>query len=219
MAQRTPLLGEGPASDRRARRCRARISRELGRARDASQTLRRLEDDAERAATGSEVDLATPDDAEEDCRVLWWGPIDSIRLFRATLCTVRRRLERICHRSISEGEALEAMLDHAILAWGGREERVRREWRVLARDGFRCTVPGCSSYRNLQDHHVVFRSAGGDDAESNRTTLCAWHHLRGVHAGRVRITGRAPRRLRFELGMRAGRPPLCVYTAEEVQLA
>ena len=88
---------------------------------------------------------------------------------------------------------------------------MRRAWRVFARDGWRCTVPGCSSYRNLQDHHVVFRSAGGSDDEVNRTTLCAWHHLRGVHAGRVRITGRAPRRLRFELGLREGGPPLLVY--------
>ena len=213
----------------------------------ARVTLRRLEDEAERAALGLEPGFAAGDadpptgrqvraqtsasekdplrvgaarDTEEEaCRVLWWGPVGAIRLFRATLCTVRRRLERICGRRPSEGEALEAMLDHAILAWGGREERVRREWRVLARDGFRCSVPGCSSYRNLHDHHIVFRSQGGSDAASNRTTLCAWHHLRGVHAGRVRIAGRAPRRLRFELGLRAGRPPLLAHSADELLLA
>jgi hypothetical protein len=58
---------------------------------------------------------------------------------------------------------------------------------------------------------VVFRSQGGSDALENRTTLCAWHHLRGVHAGRMRCTGTAPDRLRFELGLRRGRPPLLVY--------
>ncbi len=49
-------------------------------------------------------------------------------------------------------------------------------------------------------HHVVFRSAGGSDAEDNLTTLCAAHHQRGVHGGGpLRITGRAPAELRFEL--------------------
>jgi hypothetical protein len=103
------------------------------------------------------------------------------------------------------------MLDHAFLAWGGDEHRVRAAWRVFARDRWRCTVPGCSSYRNLHDHHIRYRSAGGSNDEANRTTLCAWHHLRGVHAGRVRLAGRAPEGLRFELGLRAGRPPLLSY--------
>ena len=89
----------------------------------------------------------------------------------------------------------------------GRERSARaREHRVFARDRWRCTVPGCTSYRNLHDHHVVFRSAGGDDELANRTTLCAYHHLRGVHAGRVRVLGTAPDRLRFELGLRPGLP-------------
>ncbi len=60
--------------------------------------------------------------------------------------------------------------------------------------------------RNLHDHHIVFRSAGGSDGLENRVTLCAFHHLRGVHTGLVSVTGRAPDRLRFEL-------PLAVYTS------
>jgi hypothetical protein len=187
-------------------------------------TLRRLEDEVgerERIAASKRQDCAQPRDPEaaggpEDaCRVLCWGPADAIRLVRATLCTLRRRLERATGRAASEGDAFEAMLDHALHVWGGGEERVRRAWRVFARDGWRCTVPGCSSYRNLHDHHVVFRSAGGSNEEANRTTLCAWHHLRGVHAGRVRVRGRAPNRLLFELGLREGRAPLLVYGAGE----
>jgi len=146
--------------------------------------------------------------------VLVWGPADALRLVRATLCTLRRRIERATGRCPSEGEAFEAMLDHALHAWG-REERRGRAWRVFERDGWRCTVPGCSSYRNLQDHHVVFRCAGGSNELANRTTLCAWHHLRGVHSGRVRVSGRAPGGLRFELGLREGRAPLVAYRAGE----
>lgn len=78
---------------------------------------------------------------------------------------------------------------------------------------------GCSSFRNLHDHHIVFRSAGGSNDLSNRTTLCAWHHLRGVHAGVVRCTGVAPRRLRFELGVRFDGASLAVYEAGDVVVA
>ena len=44
-----------------------------------------------------------------------------------------------------------------------------------------CTAPGCTSYRNLHRHHIVFRSHRGSNQPSNLTTLCAWHHERGVH--------------------------------------
>jgi hypothetical protein len=76
-----------------------------------------------------------------------------------------------------------------------------------------------SSYRNLHDHHVVFQSLGGSDELANRTTLCAFHHLRGVHAGRVRCAGRAPSGLVFELGLRPGRPALVRYGPGERLLA
>ena len=46
----------------------------------------------------------------------------------------------------------------------------------------------------------IVRSAGGPDEPWNRTTLCAFHHHRGVHAGEVQISGRAPYGLLFELG-------------------
>jgi len=60
-------------------------------------------------------------------------------------------------------------------------------------------VPGCTSQRNLHAHHVLFRSAGGSDDDANLTTLCAAHQQRGVHAGVIRISGRAPGGLVFEL--------------------
>jgi len=80
-------------------------------------------------------------------------------------------------------------------------------------DGWRCTVPGCSSRRNLHAHHIVYRSAGGSDALENQTTLCAWHHQRGVHAGVIGIRGKAPHALTFTLGLRPGLPPLERYAS------
>ena len=175
----------------------------------ASVSVRRLEDEIE--ARERQTGAQATEGEEESCEVFWLAPADVARLFRATLCSVRRRIERATGRLPSEGEAFGALLDHAFVAWGGDERRVRAAWRVFARDGWRCTIPGCSSYRNLHDHHIHFRSAGGSNDEANRTTLCAWHHLRGVHVGRVRVAGRAPAGLRFELGLRAGRAPLLSY--------
>jgi 5-methylcytosine-specific restriction endonuclease McrA len=92
------------------------------------------------------------------------------------------------------------MFVHCIATWKPKPiGRRPREERVFERDGWRCTVPGCTSQRNLHAHHVVFRSAGGSDDDANLTTLCAAHHQRGVHAGVIRITGRAPGSLVFEL--------------------
>lgn len=182
--------------------------------RSAETTVRRLEEEVESALASTERQAGAPPDASatdsEDCELFWCGPVDSIRIFRAVLVTVRRRLALP-----SDGLALEVMLDHAIREWSGgqRRKKERKAWRVFARDGWRCAVPGCTSYRNLHDHHIEFRSRGGSDDESNRITLCAWHHLRGVHGGRpsVRVAGTAPDHLRFELGVRSGQMPLAAY--------
>jgi hypothetical protein len=57
---------------------------------------------------------------------------------------------------------------------------------VYARDLHRCTNPVCSR-RDLNPHHLRFRSAGGDDSDENLTTVCVWCHLEGVHGGRLRV--------------------------------
>jgi len=152
----------------------------------------------------------------ETCRVFFNAPRDVARLFHATLCTVHRALERHWGRLATEGEALEAMLDHVFGVWDPLERSVPRAHAVFERDGWRCTVPACSSYRNLQDHHIRFRSAGGSDALENQTTLCAWHHLRGVHAGLVSCRGRSPGELRFALGVRKRHRPLAAYRSGDV---
>ncbi|MDJ0865602.1 MAG: HNH endonuclease signature motif containing protein [Myxococcota bacterium] len=102
-------------------------------------------------------------------------------------------------RSLCARFGLEALLDHAISAWLA-VGRGFRDYADFERDGWRCTAPACSARRNLQSHHVWFRAAGGPDEPWNRTTLCAFHHLRGVHGGRMRVSGRAPDGLSYELG-------------------
>ena len=103
-------------------------------------------------------------------------------------------------------------------SWG-RDRPLPKKYQVFARDGWRCTVPGCTAYRNLHQHHVEFRAAGGSDDLENCTTLCAWHHLRGIHGGAIRCRGRAPGGLRFALGLRGGRPPLMTYASGDLAMA
>jgi hypothetical protein len=182
-------------------------------ARAAQVTARRLEDDVDHAlATGDLDPAALPalppgvqigaqptvcetDLAAAEANETWVAnvPGDVGRLFRASLCSVQRRLGG------PPGAALAAMFAHCVATWRPQFGRRPAEHRVFERDGWRCTVPGCTSYRNLHAHHVVFRSAGGGDDDANLTTLCAFHHQRGVHAGVIRVSGSAPSGLVFEL--------------------
>jgi hypothetical protein len=139
---------------------------------------------------------ANMDSPAEIALVVIGGPRAQVRLFEAVLNTVRRRLPARDGRQATAGEALEAMLDHVVAAWDQEPGRGRA---IFERDGWRCAVPGCTSMRNLHEHHIAFRSRGGSNDRANRIALCAWHHLRGVHARRIRIEGQAPDALRFHL--------------------
>ena len=191
-----------------------RLEEDVGRA----LALRELAPPPERQTGAQDTDraAAVEDDDAETVRLFWSAPRPAARFFRAVLCSLQRSIGRTTARLPTPGEGFEAMLDHALETWSAANARERRRHGVIARDGYRCMVPACSSYRNLHDHHLRFRSAGGSNALVNRTTLCAAHHLRGVHAGRVRITGEAPDGLRFELGLRPGRPPVEVYRSRDV---
>ena len=109
--------------------------------------------------------------------------------------------------------ALERLLLHVIAYW---ETTPRHRDPIFARDGWQCSVPACSSRRNLHDHHLRFRSRGGDNEPTNRVTVCAAHHLHGIHGGAVRAWGTAPRDVHWELGMRWGAPPLLTYVGDRL---
>ena len=61
-----------------------------------------------------------------------------------------------------------------------RELYAELRQRVLQRDAWRCQR--CGSLRNLEVHHVRFRSSLGDDSEENLITLCGSCH-RCHHGG------------------------------------
>ncbi len=64
---------------------------------------------------------------------------------------------------------------------------------VLARDGPRCTAPGCGATSFLEVHHVVPRASGGGNGMENLRTLCGrchrFVHERGEPEVRAVITG------------------------------
>jgi hypothetical protein len=169
-------------------------------------------------AQEKEIGAPKKEPAEEACSVRFIGPAEVVQLLRMVLCTVRRRMESDLGRLPTAGEALDAMLDHVLESWGALNGRVATRHRVFDRDGWRCTVPGCTSMQNLHDHHIQFRSAGGSNDEGNRTALCAFHHLRGVHAERLRCVGRAPGGLTWQIGIRPGAAPLATYRSGDIQV-
>ena len=118
-----------------------------------------------------EIGAPPRESTEETCSMRFIGPADVVQLFRAVLCTVRRAMERDSGRLPTAGQALGAMLDHALSTWGTLDGKVPVRHRVFDRDGWRCAVPGCTSMQNLHDHHIRFRSAQGSDALDNRVML------------------------------------------------
>jgi hypothetical protein len=98
----------------------------------------------------------------------------------------------------------ERILAHAWLTWmASRKE----DGSVYARDSYRCQVPGCRSRGPLHAHHIWFRSKGGPDFAWNLVCVCEEHH-RAIHRGEIRVRGRAPNGLVWELGCRRGGGPL-----------
>ena len=212
-------------------------------ARAESVTVRRLSDEvdwvlATRDALGSTVSLAPPavdsrlpspivapppaecrnssldgrlqirahDAALEVCdaEVRLTGPVSVVALLRDVL-------DAFAEPNEPRWTGLERLLRHVITHW---ESTPRHHDPVFARDGWRCTVPACSSRRNLHDHHIRFRSRGGDNRRDNRTVVCAGPHLHGIHDGTIHASGIAPHAIEWHLGVRSGGSPLLRYIGD-----
>jgi hypothetical protein len=126
----------------------------------------------------------------------WPGPQDA-----ATPTLLAARTFSIRCRRVPAWAGLLALIEDFVATWDPdeRADDVPDD-PVLVRDGWRCAAPACSSRRNLEVHHVVYRSRGGGDEEWNRVCLCRFHHQRGEHGGLARCTGRAPLGLTWRLG-------------------
>ena len=142
-----------------------------------------------------ERQMCAPGERESaDAEITFVAPASIVGFFRGTVAAYARP-----HEPLWKG--LERLLGIVLEEWEGQPEH--RD-PIFRRDRYRCAVPACSSRRNLHDHHLTFRSRGGDNSRENRVVTCAWHHLRGIHEGRVRAAGKAPDEIVWELG--AGDP-------------
>jgi hypothetical protein len=139
-----------------------------------------------------------------DAEVRFTGPASVVALLRDVL-------DAFAEPGEPRWTALERLLRHVITHW---ESTPRHHDPVFARDGWRCTVPACSSRRNLHDHHIRFRSRGGHNRRDNRTVVCAAHHLHGIHAGTIQAAGVAPYAIEWRLGIRPGTPPFLVTVGD-----
>jgi 5-methylcytosine-specific restriction endonuclease McrA len=100
---------------------------------------------------------------------------------------------------IRPSERLKLIAQHFIDVYKGHPKpRNTVQQRVLERDKWSCLAPGCSRILP-QVHHVIFRARGGTDDETNLVSLCPPHHLHGIHDSWIRVSGKAPDRLRWSL--------------------
>jgi len=79
--------------------------------------------------------------------------------------------------------------------------KIGHYYEILKRDHFECQAPGCKCRRNLQVHHIRWRSKGGGDWECNLLTLCKVCHKHILHdLMALKIEGTAPDNLTFTFG-------------------
>jgi hypothetical protein len=137
----------------------------------------------------------------------------------ATPSVIAARTFSVASRRVPAWVGLLALLEDFVQTWdpvadsanaagagtgagaGARAGPIKRPGdAVYARAGWRCMAPGCTSRRNLEDHHIVYRSRGGRDDLSNRICLCRFHHQRGEHGDLAACRGRAPLGIVWRLG-------------------
>ncbi|MBI3769412.1 MAG: HNH endonuclease [Deltaproteobacteria bacterium] len=141
-----------------------------------------------------------------DVEVTFTGPASVVALLRDVLGA-------FAPPDTQRWQALERLLHHVIAYWDGAP---RHRDPIFERDGWRCSVPGCSSRRNLHDHHLHYRSRGGGNEQTNRVAVCAAHHLHGIHPGAIRAWGTAPSDVHWELGIRWNAAPLLTYVGDRL---
>jgi hypothetical protein len=123
-----------------------------------------------------------------------------------TLQAAFRAVRAVEGRLLDDGRCLVLVARHFIETWKAAVRKAKTlSQKVRERDLGRCQVPGCSR-RAAHAHHVEPRSHGGADTMENEVGACPCHHLRGIHGGYIRVRGRAPDRLVWEVGGRIFRP-------------
>jgi len=127
-----------------------------------------------------------------------WMPVSVAEIVKAAF----RAARAAARRWLGAGECLVTLAEHFVDTWRKQLKQANTlQRRIRARDRHFCQVPGCSRAA-VHAHHIKPRSQGGSDDPENLISLCAAHHLYGIHGGRMRVTGTAPDKLVWEFGLR-----------------
>ena len=107
------------------------------------------------------------------------------------LAAVIRTVRALAGTPVAPGTCLAVVAQQFLEVWNPTVKAQSRAQKVRERDEGHCMVPGCS-HAATQSHHVQYRSRGGGDEAENLVALCAFHHLRCIHGGWLRVWGKAP---------------------------
>ena len=102
---------------------------------------------------------------------------------------------------------LNDLFDHFVDTYDNHGYRsLSKQTPVLKRDNWHCQAPGCSARSSLHVHHITPRGVGGPNTFDNLIVLCDFHHL-AIHRGWIGCWGKAPNRIRWQLGIHRGGSP------------
>ena len=172
----------------------------------ARQTLREYSEWAHMDDAGTAAIASFPAPL---CRRIKFSVPSAVRnLFETTMELARIALGK----GSTPSDCIKEMANHCIEVWSVQDPRADSvSQQVVRRDDGRCCVPGCTCRGPLHSHHLEFRSHGGSDDMDNQASACNRHHLRGVHFGYVKVRGKAPDDLLWELGTCPDGTALAVY--------
>jgi hypothetical protein len=136
-------------------------------------------------------------------RYVVWITDDELEILQRAIAHVRAARAPGGGPPLTDSACLEMLLDEFVRSYAEVAATMRASYPLFERDGWRCSVPGCSAHGPLHLHHIVFRAHGGGDEPGNLSTLCAFHH-KALHDGWIRCVGCAPDGLYWELGTDRG---------------
>ena len=116
------------------------------------------------------------------------------------------------HAGVPAWVGLLALLEEFVFTWDVSPHRAGEA--TYERAGYRCEAPGCTSRRNLERHHIVYRSRRGTSDSDNLLCLCRMHHQQGEHGRQARCRGKAPLGVVWRLGV----PNLATWFRNEMRL-
>jgi len=147
---------------------------------DAGKTIEVPSSVGERARCDGTVVGATSMDGEpaEDAAPETTAHVGAREVVRALRTQVRRGGSTALIHLVTE-----------ILAGPFRTVTRSQRRAVFARDHHRCVVNGCTHFRYVDVHHLVFQELYGPNALDNLVTLCTQHHDL-LHAGYLAIEGK-----------------------------